>query len=163
MIRRRWGTAWLFAAMIFAGPAMSRSIEDLHVDLRARAGLPPASAVGEVTIFRQALYLGGSSSTVARRNTRGRWTVSRVETLGRAPNGVRAKNWTLSRDSAEVLERWLDDPALYQMTGSVGKQSCLDPGMLVAEVAWKGRSTSLEADCEADDALKALSGILNAS
>jgi hypothetical protein len=149
-------------AALRSGAASGQEPDDHHVALRARAGLPAASAVGEVRIYRLALYLGGQGSTVARRDPRGRWTVSTVETWPRAPSGVRVTRRKLSRKSAEALEGRLDDPALYLASGSIGEEVCLDPGVLEAEVTWKGRSARLSANCESDDFLEGLSGLLGA-
>ncbi|KRA66799.1 hypothetical protein ASD89_17205 [Caulobacter sp. Root656] len=162
MTRARWGAAWIAAVLLWGGPALSQAPDDPHVALRTRAGLPAASAAGEVRIYRLALYLPAQDSTVARRDPRGRWMVSRVRISSRAHNGVRATRWRLNPKSAKALERLLEDPALYQASGEIGDEPCLDPGMLVADVTWRGRSTQLSANCESDRFLEALSSLVGA-
>jgi hypothetical protein len=162
MTRALWDAACIAAVVVWGGPALSQTPDNPHVALRARAGLPAASAVGEVKVYHLALYLPAEDSTVARRDPRGRWMVSRVWTSSRAPNGVKATRWRLNSKSAKALERLLDDPAFYKGAGEISNEPCLDPGMLVADVTWKGRSTQLSAHCEPDRFLEALSSLVGA-
>lgn len=143
------GFASAIGAVLLSGPALSQASDyvrtDPHVRLRTQAGLPVASAVGDIRILNQA-YLagGGASSLVARRERSGRWTVSFVMLKPGDP----VQSWTLGRTTAAALEEVLDDPGAFAPQPAPAEfASCLDPPFTRMEVNWKGRAEVTQQDC----------------
>jgi hypothetical protein len=140
--------------------AWARAEPDPHVALRARAGLPASSAVGEVRIFSEA-YLsgGGAESVVAHRSKSGRWTVSLVQrsAYGRTRNPV--QGWRLTTDDARELEALLEDPDAVAAEPE-SNDPCLDPPSSELDVRWRGREDHVYATCQLGEGFSRISAIL---
>ena len=149
MLRRCMGFASAIGVVLLSDPAFSQASDyvrtDPHVRLRTQAGLPVASAVGDIRILNEA-YLagGGASSLVARRGRSGRWTVSFVIQRPGDPT----QSWTLGRTTAAALEKVLHDPGAFAPQPAPAEfASCLDPPFTRTEVSWKGRTEVIQQDC----------------
>jgi hypothetical protein len=161
MTRARLLLVLLLAA---AAPAMAWSrAEDRHVRLRAEAGLPASSARGQVRIYSlPGPFGGGKTSLVARRDGKGRWTVSRV--TGSSPPAE--SHWRLDAREGAALEGLLDNPAAltwtYQPTpgDSVADDYCPDFPLARMEIRWRGRTARLYQTCGPQDPVTRVQALL---
>jgi hypothetical protein len=137
----------LLLLLAAAAPAAAWSqVGDWHVKVRARAGLPASSAEGQVRILGEGLLSGGGmTSLVARRDGRGRWTVSRVTSFFT----TNERHWRLDAREGAALEALLDDPAtLAETPAPSGQDQCLDPPSTDLEIRWRGRVERISQMCE---------------
>ncbi|WP_426010498.1 hypothetical protein [Caulobacter sp. DWR2-3-1b2] len=132
--------------------------EDWHVKLRAQAGLSASSAKGEVRIFNEArLAGGGETSLVARREGKGRWTVSRVMSF----LTTEEHHWRLTALEGAALDVALDDPAvLVETPAPTDHYYCLDPPSTQLNIHWRGRAGGISKDCETWGALARAQALL---
>jgi hypothetical protein len=152
----------LVLVLAAAAPTASWSqVEDWHVKVRARAGLPASSARGQVRIFSEGwLSGGGETSLVARRDGKGRWSVSRVTRFFRS---TQERHWRLSASEGAALEVLLDDPAtVVETPAPPGQDNCLDPPSTDLEIRWRGRMERISQTCGPWGSVKRVQTLLTA-
>lgn len=141
-----WNRLSLALLITVTAPTLAwPQVEDWHVKVRVRAGLPASSAKGQVRIFSEGwLTGGGETSLVARRDGKGRWMVSRVTGF----RTMRERHWRLDAREGAALEALLDDSAALVETPPPPEQDhCLDPPSANLEVSWRGRVERISQTC----------------
>ena len=156
-----WNRLSLALLITVLAPALAWSqVEDWHVKVRARAGLPASSAEGQVRIFSEGwLTGGGETSLVARRDGKGRWRVSRVTGFRKTSE----RHWRLNAQEGAALEALLDDPAALVETPPPPEQDhCLDPPSADLEVRRRGRAERISQTCGSWGAVARVETLLTA-
>jgi hypothetical protein len=151
----------LILMLAVAAPIAAWSqVEDWHVKVRSRAGLPASSAEGQVRILGEGLLSGGGvMSLVARRDGRGRWTVSRVTSFFT----TNERHWRLDAREGAALEAVLDDPGtLVETPAPPDQDPCLDPPSTRLEIRWRGRVEQISQICEPWGAVARIQTLLTA-